>query len=48
MATQAADTRTERSMTLRERISMNGGFTPYFLVLPTIILILVIASLSHD
>ncbi|QBD81023.1 sugar ABC transporter permease [Ktedonosporobacter rubrisoli] len=41
MAAQVDDT--QKSPTLLERISMNGGFLPYLLVLPTIILILVIA-----
>src|SRR4051794_17236881 len=47
MATQTADTRSTThnndSPTLIERIRLNGGFLPYQLVAPTMLLILVIA-----
>ncbi len=44
MATQAAETHLDTSKpTLLQRINMSGGFAPYFLVLPTILLILIIA-----
>jgi ABC-type sugar transport system permease subunit len=43
MATQTADTRNNESLTLIERIRLNGGFLPYLLIAPTMVLILVIA-----
>jgi ABC-type sugar transport system permease subunit len=43
MATQSATTRQDRAPTLLERIQLGGGFMPYLLILPTIILILVLA-----
>ena len=43
MATKAADTRTSNELSLLERIKLSGGFTPYFLVFPTLLVILVIA-----
>ncbi len=42
MAAQVTETSTQKP-TLWERVSMNGGLLPYVLVIPTIILILVIA-----
>src|SRR5689334_15281429 len=42
MATQTAKRPTER-LTLGERVRLAGGLMPYWLVLPTILLILVIA-----
>src|SRR5690242_571204 len=47
MATQAVEAETavtSRRPTLRERLDMGNGFTPYLLVLPTVIAILVIAG----
>src|SRR6266516_2795365 len=43
MATKAADTRASEGPSLLERIKLSGGFTPYFLVFPTLLVILVIA-----
>lgn len=43
MATKAVGTPESTEMTLMERIKLNGGFLPYFLVLPTILVILVVA-----
>jgi ABC-type sugar transport system permease subunit len=43
MATQAVEVPTRRP-SLRERLDLGNGFTPYFLVLPTIIVILAVAA----
>jgi ABC-type sugar transport system permease subunit len=43
MATQAIEVSTRRP-TLRERFDLGNGFTPYFLVLPTVLVILAIAA----
>jgi ABC-type sugar transport system permease subunit len=43
MATQAVEVPTRRP-SLRERLDLGSGFTPYFLVLPTIIVILAVAA----
>jgi ABC-type sugar transport system permease subunit len=43
MATQAVEVTTRRP-SLRERLDLGSGFTPYFLVLPTIIVILAVAA----
>src|SRR5437588_1394590 len=43
MATQAVEVPT-RSQTLRDRLDLGSGFTPYFLVLPTVIAILAVAA----
>jgi ABC-type sugar transport system permease subunit len=43
MATQAVEVPTRRP-SLRERFDLGSGFTPYFLVLPTIIVILAVAA----
>src|ERR1700751_4698055 len=46
MAIQTADTRStthDHEPTLIERIRMGGGFLPYLLVAPTMVLVLVIA-----
>src|SRR6266699_1690535 len=43
MATQAVEVSTRRP-TLRDRLDLGNGFTPYFLVLPTIIVILAVAA----
>src|SRR5579872_3641375 len=42
MATQAIEVSTRRP-TLRERLDLGNGFTPYFLVLPTVLVILAVA-----
>jgi ABC-type sugar transport system permease subunit len=45
MATQAVELPAKRErMSLRERLDVGSGFTPYFLVLPTIIVILAVAG----
>ncbi len=45
MATQAVEVATTRKrVSLRERLDMGSGLTPYLLVLPTIIVILVVAG----
>src|SRR5258708_33234065 len=45
MATQAVEVATKRkSLSLRERLDVGSGLTPYFLVLPTIIVILAVAG----
>src|SRR5438105_6500937 len=44
MATQAVEVPTRRRQTLRERFDLGSGFTPYFLVLPTVIAILAVAA----
>ena len=47
MATQAVDVEvaaTSKRPSLRERLDLGSGFTPYLLVLPTIIVILVVAG----
>src|SRR5216684_1748048 len=43
MATQAVEVSTRRP-TLRERLDLGNGFTPYFLVLPTVLVILAVAA----
>jgi len=43
MATQAVEVATRRP-SLRERLDLGNGFTPYFLVLPTILVILAVAA----
>ncbi|HLZ55889.1 MAG TPA: sugar ABC transporter permease [Ktedonosporobacter sp.] len=43
MATRTASTRADRGPTLLERIQAGGGFSPYLLILPTMIVILAIA-----
>src|SRR5437588_3165703 len=43
MATQAVEAPAKR-VTLRERLDLGSGFTPYILVLPTIIVILAVAA----
>jgi len=43
MATQAVEVPIRRQ-SLRERLDLGSGFTPYFLVLPTIIVILAVAA----
>src|SRR5437764_3629548 len=43
MATQAVEVSTKRP-SLRERLDLGSGFTPYFLVLPTVIAILAVAA----
>src|SRR5947209_12267800 len=43
MATQAVEVSTKRP-SLRERFDLGSGFTPYFLVLPTVIVILAVAA----
>src|SRR5438045_7929182 len=43
MATQAVEVSTKRP-SLRERLDLGSGFTPYFLVLPTVIVILAVAA----
>jgi ABC-type sugar transport system permease subunit len=43
MATKAADPNASTEITLMERIKLNGGFLPYFLVLPTLLVILIVA-----
>src|SRR5947209_357458 len=43
MATQAVEVPTRRQ-TLRDRLDLGSGFTPYFLVLPTVIAILAVAA----
>src|SRR2546430_17039505 len=43
MATQAVEVSTKRP-TLRERLDLGNGFTPYFLVLPTVIALLAVAA----
>lgn len=43
MATQTAKTQTSASPSWLERMQMAGGFTPYLLILPTVIVILAIA-----
>ena len=42
MATQAVEVPSKRP-SLRERLDLGNGFTPYFLVLPTVLVILVVA-----
>ena len=47
MATKAVEVEvpaTSKRLTLRERFDLGSGFTPYFLVLPTIIVILAVAG----
>jgi len=45
MATQAVEVATKRKgLGLRERLDVGSGFTPYFLVLPTIIVIVAVAG----
>src|SRR5258708_14270354 len=45
MATQAVEVATKRkSLSLRERLDVGSGLKPYFLVLPTIIVILAVAG----
>src|SRR5260221_6631780 len=45
MATQAVEVATKmKSLSLRERLDVGSGLTPYFLVLPTIIVILAVAG----
>src|SRR6266550_6126796 len=45
MATQAVEVATTRKrVSLRERLDMGSGLTPYLLVLPTIIVILAVAG----
>jgi ABC-type sugar transport system permease subunit len=47
MATQAVEAEaavTSKRPTLRERLDMGSGYTPYILVLPTVIVILVVAG----
>jgi ABC-type sugar transport system permease subunit len=47
MATKAVEVEgaaTSRRLTLRDRFDLGSGFTPYFLVLPTIIVILAVAG----
>jgi len=45
MATQAVEVAAKRQrLSLRERLDVGSGFTPYLLVLPTIIVILVVAG----
>src|SRR6266487_4105867 len=43
MATQAVEVSTRRP-TLRDRLDLGNGFTPYFLVLPTVLVILAVAA----
>jgi ABC-type sugar transport system permease subunit len=43
MATHAAKTRSGPTPSWLERMQMAGGFTPYFLILPTVVVILAIA-----
>lgn len=43
MATQAAAAPKER-ISLRERFDVGSGFTPYLLVLPTVLAILAVAA----
>src|SRR5204862_5501681 len=43
MATQAVEAPAKR-VTLRERLDLGSGFTPYILVLPTILVILAVAA----
>lgn len=42
MATQTIEKSPDKTLTLLERIQMKGGFTPYLLVLPTMLVILAI------
>jgi ABC-type sugar transport system permease subunit len=45
MATKAVEVAAKRErLTLRERLDLGSGYTPYFLVLPTIIVILLVAG----
>src|SRR5947209_19387248 len=47
MATQAVEVATKRKgLGLRERLDVGSGFTPYFLVLPTIIVIVAVGGFS--
>src|SRR2546425_10631143 len=43
MATQAVEVPTRR-LTLRDRLDLGSGFLPYFLVLPTVLVILAVAA----
>src|SRR5260370_18324043 len=43
MATQAVEVPIKRQ-SLRERFDLGSGFTPYFLVLPTVVVILAVAA----
>jgi ABC-type sugar transport system permease subunit len=43
MATKAADTHADTAPSLLERIKINGGFLPYLLVLPTLLVIAIVA-----
>src|SRR6266851_8870994 len=43
MATQAVEVPIKRQ-SLRERFDLGSGFTPYFLVLPTVLVILAVAA----
>ena len=43
MATQAVEVPSKRP-SLRERLDLGNGFTPYFLVLPTVLVILAVAA----
>jgi len=44
MATQAVEVPVKKPSSLRDRFDLGSGFTPYFLVLPTVLAILIVAA----